>query len=102
MKGTKSGGSKGMRQSKKGEVAAPTLSEWETALKEAASSASSGEGVTVSELAERTGDTRRMIVGHLKRLIKSGVVRPTSHGKRAVSIAGRGCIVPSYVWVKKS
>lgn len=102
MKGTRSGGSKGTPRSKKKAVAPPTLSEWEMALKEAASSASPGEGVTVSELVERTGDVRSTIVSHLKRLIRSGVVQPTTHGKRATAMTGRGCRVPSYIWVKKS
>ncbi len=101
MKGTKSGGSKGIRPSKKKEAAPPTFSEWEAALKKAASSASAGEGVTVSELVEQTGDSRGMVLSHLRKLIQGGRVRPTSHGKRTVAITGRACVVPSYVWIKK-
>lgn len=90
-----------MPRSKKNEVPSLALSEWEQAIKEAVELTSSGEGVTVAELAERTGSSKGMIRNYLLRLIREGKARPTSCGKSGVSIAGRACRVPSYVLVKK-
>lgn len=101
MRGTRSGGSKGTPQSKKKAVVPPTLSEWEAALKEAVGSTSQGEGITVTELVEQMGCSRDRVCKYLRKLIQEGKVRPTPHGKRGESIAGRACSIPSYVFVKK-
>ncbi len=100
MKGTRSGGSNAMPRSKK-KVVAPTLSEWELAMKEVAESAPSGEGFTVSEVAEETGISAGRIRTFLQKLIREGGARAVPGGKRGVAISGRACMVPSYVLVKK-
>ncbi len=101
MTGTRSGGSKGTPRSKKKVVTAPTLSEWELAMKEVAESAPSGEGFTVSEVAEETGISAGRIRTFLQKLIREGGARAVPGGKRGVAISGRACVMPSYVLVKK-